>query len=162
LVGSANATASGLGLRPNSNSEVGTVVEQTDENILLINNLFSGSIKINDLIYNELKDIVAKHATNREKINWPRSVLNVIEKIDYSIEKLFLSECFQTSGVDIFLGEDLTSEEARADLSLLGMLNGRLTEAMLVELFISTKIFKWLYSTLSKNSGSLSFNCSVT
>ena len=157
LVGSANATSSGFGLRPKSNSEVGTVVRQTDENIRVIEDLFSSAIKINDILFEELRVIVEANQDDREKINWPRNVLSIIEKKDYSFERFFLSECMQTNGVDIFEGNNLKAEDVISDLSLLGLLGGRFSRELVVELFISSKIYRWVYSTLAKNEGSLSF-----
>lgn len=157
LVGSANATSSGFGLRAKSNSEVGTIVEQTQDNISLIKSLFSDAVKLDDSTFENLKSIVEAHDGQREKIVWPRSMLNVIEKNDYSSEKFFLSECFQSNGEDIFNFVNLKSDNVISDLSLLGVLNGKFSNVLLAELFISTKIFSWVYSTIKKNGGTLSF-----
>lgn len=157
LVGSANATSSGLGLKSNSNSEVGTVVSQSAENIQIVNSLFADSILVTDELFNNLKKTVDAHEKERDKLSWPRSILNVIDKVDYSSEKFFHSECLQTSGVDIFNGVNLRDDLVIADLSLLGLLNGNLSKNLLVELFIAGKLFKWVYATVEKNGGTLSF-----
>lgn len=157
LVGSANATSSGFGLKPNSNSEVGTIVDQNSENVSVIRDLFSQAIKINDETFNELQLIVESHEKNREKINWPRNILNTIDKTDYSTEKFFISECFQTNGFDIFNETNLKNELVVSDLSLLGILNRNIERPLLIELFISSKPYAWLYSCLQKNGGSMSF-----
>ncbi len=157
LVGSANATSSGFSLRPNSNAEVGTVVAESKDNIQIVNSLFTDSVLVTDDIFNNLKQVVDSHEKQRNKLSWPRGVLDVIEKSDYSLEKFFFSECLQTSGVDIFNGTNLREDAVIADLSLLGLLGGEISRDLLVELFISGKLFKWVYSTVKKNNGSLSF-----
>ncbi len=157
LVGSANATSSGFGLRPNSNAEVGTIVNQSDENVHIINSLFDESICVTDQIFNDLKSIVDASEKDREKITWPKNILEIIEKTDYSKEKFFLSECFQTNGIDIFNLENLKSYGAISDLSLLGALSFEPSNKLLIELFINTKIFKWVYSIVKNNNGSLRF-----
>jgi hypothetical protein len=157
LVGSANATSSGLGLRPNSNSEVGTVVTQSIDNINIVNGLFNDSVLVTDILFTNLKNIVDANEKQREKLSWPRSVLNEIEVADYSSEKFFFSECLQTSGHDIFSGTNLRDESVIADLSLLGLLCGNLTKASVIETFIAGKLFKWTYAVVKKNGGTLSF-----
>lgn len=157
LVGSANATSSGFGLRPNSNAEVGTIVDQTNENVQIIKGLFEESICVNDQIFNNLKNVVDASEKDREKITWPKNILEIIEKTDYSKEKFFLSECFQSDGIDIFNLENLKSEGVISDLSLLGALSFDPSKKLLIELFINTKIFKWVYSTVKNNNGSLRF-----
>jgi hypothetical protein len=157
LVGSANATSSGLGLRPNSNSEVGTVVTQSTDNINIVNGLFNDSVLVTDILFTNLKNIVDANEKQREKLSWPRSVLNEIEVTDYSLEKFFFSECLQTSGYDIFSGTNLRDESVIADLSLLGLLCGNLTKSSVIETFIAGKLFKWIYAVVKKNGGTLSF-----
>lgn len=157
LVGSANATSSGFGLRPNSNAELGTVVEQTNGNVLIIQSLFDESICVTDQIFSDLKKIVDASEKDREKITWPKNILEKIEKTDYSKEKFFLSECFHTNGIDIFNLENLKNIDVISDLSLLGALSLEPSKKLLVELFINTKIFKWIYSTVKNNDGSLRF-----
>jgi hypothetical protein len=157
LVGSANATSSGLGLRPYSNSEVGTVVNQSADNIQIVNGLFSDSIQVTDSLFTNLKNVVDANEKQRDKLSWPRNVLNELDKADYSTEKFFFSECLHTSGLDIFSGANLRDEFVIADLSLLGLLCGNLSKASLIQAFIAGKLFKWAYATVKKNGGSLSF-----
>ena len=116
LVGSANATSSGFGLRPKSNSELGTVVKQIDENIQVIKGLFTDAIKVTDDIFINLKTAVDSHESDREQINWPRNILDVIEKTDYSKDVFFLSECFHSDGNHLFNGINLNQESLISDL----------------------------------------------
>ena len=157
LVGSANPTSSGFGLKPNSNSEVGTVVGLSSENIDIVNHLFDDSILMTDELYAKLRAIVESHEGDAEKIVWPRVILNQIEKSDYSEDKLLLTECFRTDGDDIGNAVNLKDEDILADLSLLGVYGPPKSRVFVDECFLATKIYKWLYSVLEKNEKSMSF-----
>jgi hypothetical protein len=156
LVGSANPTLSGFGLKPNSNSEVGTIVNLTSNNIDVVNNLFNKSTLVDDGLYEKLKVIVNSHKDNKERIVWPKSILNQIENNDFSDEKLFTTECFITDGVEILRELNFHGPHIQADLSLLGIY-GETDKDLAVELFLDTKIYKWLNAVIMKNGGSMSF-----
>jgi len=156
LVGSANPTLSGFGLRPNSNSEVGTIVNLTNNNIKVVEGLFNKSTLVDDDLYEKLKQVVNSHKDSKERIVWPKSLLNQIEKIDFSQEKLFTSECLITDGIDILRKFNLNGPHIQADLSLLGIYD-QINNGLVVELLLDTKIYKWLNAVILKNGGSISF-----
>ena len=158
LVGSANPTSSGFGLNRNSNVELGTIVEANESNISIIKNLFTDSILMTDDIYGQLKDFInLSNIVNSEKLSWPRNILDIIDKTDYPSERLFLSECLLSNGENIFHGFIDNSEDVLSDLSLLGLLGFDITKTKAIQQFLTTKIFKWTYSTVKINNGALNF-----
>jgi hypothetical protein len=144
LVGSVNATLSGLSIYRQGNTEVSTIVENNIKNQELIDALFTDAIKVTPELFKQLKvfydSAVAKKDTLSKDIDlvWPAEIKKSlwINKV----KKLFTSDCFRTkSGVSD--NPDYLSQ----DLSLLGLSSLDNISAEQVSQAISeSKIYNWL------------------
>jgi hypothetical protein len=144
LVGSVNATLSGLSIYRQGNTEVSTIVENNIKNQELIDTLFTDAIKVTPELFKQLKvfydSAVAKKDTLSKDIDlvWPAEIKKSlwINKV----KKLFTSDCFRTkSGVSD--NPDYLSQ----DLSLLGLSSLDNISAEQVSQAISeSKIYNWL------------------
>ena len=157
LVGSANATASGLSLITNSNSEVCTVVEESELNLRLIDNLFLSGTLMTDELYGKMKAIYLDSLSNGHAIDWPASIYNEIGAPKSYEAKLFLSECFASNGNEILLESKCNSAESKADASLLSLPSGQYSRQVIAERFMQTKIYFLLLDLLKSNGGEIYF-----
>jgi len=158
LVGSANATNSGLGLSKNSNNEACTVVDISDENLYFINNLFYQSTKVDDQLFEQLRDAYEK-IEKRKQLNpiWPRDIMNkIITKVD-SKSKFFLNELLHSDGQEILLKNHVSQDESILDLSLLSINPMNIEKNFAITKFLFSKEFLWLKSILIENNNSASF-----
>jgi len=157
LVGSANATESGLGLLSSSNSEACTIVDENKSNINFITELFHHAYEVNDELFARMLSIVNQAQEGNTFIEWPDSITNIlITSISYS-GKLFLSECFKTNGEELLSCSSVLSLDAKLDLSLLGLSEHHLSKVSIALQFKKTKIYFLLVSLLEKCGGELYF-----
>jgi hypothetical protein len=157
LVGSANATSSGLGLLPNSNSEVCTVVNEIKSNKQLVENLFLSSKKMTDELYEKMKNFY--HVAHQVKniIDWPDFISNEIKPSIESEGKIFLSECLASNGEEILLFSKCNSAEAKSDASLLSLPSGQFNHREIANRFKETKIYLLLLQLLDNEGGQIYF-----
>jgi hypothetical protein len=157
LVGSANATGSGLGLLSNSNSEVCTVVEGCESNNLLVDELFSASTRMTDNLFSKLKDIYKNSLQKSDRFEWPDFIYQEVLPPSVFDGKLFLSECFSSNGDEILNSSKCESIEARADASLLSLPSGQYDSQVIAKRFSETKIFSLLRKILEAEGGEIYF-----
>ena len=157
LVGSANATGSGLGLLSNSNSEVCTVVEESEANQSLVESLFSSSIKMTDELYIKLKDVYQNSIKQGERVEWPDFIAKEISPPIKFDGKLFLSECLSSDGNEILTLSKCDSAESKSDASLLSLPSGLYDRQVIARRFSETKIFSLLKSLLEAEGGEIYF-----
>jgi hypothetical protein len=157
LVGSANATGSGLGLLSNSNSEVCTVVEESESNSLLVEELFSSSTRLNDKLFSKLKDFYQNSLQKRDRFEWPDFIYQEISPPKVFDGKLFLSECLLSNGDEIINSMKCDSIEARSDASLLSLPSGEYDPNVIAKRFSETKIFSILRKILEAEGGEVYF-----
>jgi hypothetical protein len=162
LVGSANATGSGLGLLSNSNSEVCTVVEGSDSNNLLVEELFSSSTRMNDKLFSKLKDIYQSSLQKRDSFEWPDFIYQEISPPKVFDGKLFLSECLLSNGDEILNSMKCESVEARSDASLLSLPSGQYDPQFIATRLSETKIFSLLRKILEAEGGEIYFGALTT
>lgn len=159
LVGSANATESGFGLLSHSNSEACTVVSETNSNVEFINQLFENSVEMDDELFYKLVDIYNNSSTNSNLQEWPDQIIQNLTVSDVSEKNLFLSECFKSSGEELLSSASVSvlSEDARSDLSLLGIQNHQTDVDYIARQFKKTKIFSLLHMLLNERGGEIYF-----
>ena len=86
IVGSANATQSGMSTHNVGNYEIATTCELASDDILKLENLLKGSIQMNDEIYDVMSNVIGSsinhHSANNDE--WPIEIENLFVK-DYSV-----------------------------------------------------------------------------
>jgi len=157
LVGSANATESGLGLLSNSNSEACTIVEENTFNINFIAELFHHAYEMNDELFARMLSIVIQAKEGKNFIEWPDSITNDLSTSATSSEKLLLSEFFKTNGAELLSGSSILSSDAKLDLSLLGLSQHQLGKDLIALQFKKTKIYFLLIQLLKDSGGEIYF-----
>jgi hypothetical protein len=157
LVGSANATGAGLGLLSNSNSEVCTVVEDSEFNRQLVNNLFNLSIRMDDNLFNEMKIVYEQTLKAKENVDWPDFIHERIRPITNISGKVLLSECLLSNGQEILLESTSFSHQAKCDASLLSLPSGEYDHEFIAYRLRQTKIFQFLMQLLEKEGGEVYF-----
>jgi hypothetical protein len=140
LVGSANATESGLGLLSNSNSEVCTVVKESELNKQLVNSLFLSSTLMTDKLFEKMKLFYQESIVMKNQLEWPDYILKDLNQ-NIELNKLFLSECFLSNGDELILRSSCNSPEAKSDASLLSLPSGQFEHQMIANRFMKTKIY---------------------
>jgi hypothetical protein len=146
LVGSVNATLSGLSIYRQGNTEVSTIVENNIKNQELIDSLFSDAIKVTPELFKQLRDVYLNSLAKKDTLPkdfdlvWPAEIKKSLWV--NKVKKLFTSDCFRTkSGVSD--NPDYLSQ----DLSLLGLSSLNSVSAEQISQAISdSKIYNWLTS----------------
>lgn len=155
IVGSANATLSGFGLKESANSEVCTLVPDSEANQALLDEIFDGAIEVTDALFQEISTVVGSAAKNAtEELEWPSELLDRLQNLEFS-GRLLLSECFVSTPV--FDARGALSSLDERDLHLLGINGAGLNSDALRHAFKTTRIFRWLVHTLKSSGGELYF-----
>jgi hypothetical protein len=157
LVGSANATESGFGLLSNSNSEACTIVAENDSNIDFIDHLFVNSIEMNDEIFLKLRAIFDQALIDKNLLEWPNEIFGEQSILNGLDKKLFISECFKTNGEELLHFRSHLSQDAKSDLSLLGLADRHPSLESIGKKFTTTKIFSLLVDLLDEKGGEIYF-----
>ena len=85
IVGSANATGSGLNLGGIGNYEMATSCELADADRKVLDLLLRGAVEMNDYIYSTMKDVISSNTSQRTSIiSWPKEISELFIP-DYSI-----------------------------------------------------------------------------
>ncbi|MBD5439169.1 MAG: hypothetical protein HDR37_11530 [Treponema sp.] len=147
IVGSANATASGLGLKSNTNYEVASLVDLKPEDMAKVSRLFCGSIKVTAEVFSMLKkqyDKIDKTCSDGETLSWDDSILHMFHR---DVRTLFSHDFPDTTIVPGDGGcippflDDSECADAR----------------QIKEAFRLSNCYAWLLSVLRKNGGCLYF-----
>lgn len=156
IVGSANATLSGLGLKEDFNSELCTLVPYSDVNQKLIEQIFEGSVEVTDLLFDEISTTLTKFVKVKNEANeWPKVLLDKLQPFDFR-GRILLSECFVSVPLIGEHGEILELDEY--DVQLLGLVGGRdLNKNVLRTAFKGTRPYRWLLHTLKSFDGEAYF-----
>lgn len=155
IVGSANATLSGFGLKESANSEVCTLVPDSEPNQALLDDIFDGAIEMTDDLFEEISTAVGSAVVNTtEEFEWPGELLDRLQNLEFS-GRLLLSECFVSKPV--FDAAGVISSLDERDLHLLGIPGVDLNSVALRHAFKTTRIFRWLLHTLKSSGGELYF-----
>ena len=146
LVGSANATASGLGLKDNANYEIATFVNLSEEDIIKVNRLFSDSVRVTPSVLSLLKkqyENVDKNNTNEKSLLWNKSILNLFQSEVSTLFSYELPDMKNIPSVDSFI----PFLDISANIGI----------KKLKEAFCWSNCYRWLISILKKNDGSMFF-----
>jgi hypothetical protein len=158
LVGSANATESGLGLSSNSNSEVCTIVDDEDSNRSFLNNLFLQSVEMSDDLFEQIKVFYDQlQKKDLKDFEWPESIVKNFQIQSDRFTGLFLSECFQSDGKELLSGGGMLSDAARSDLSLLGLSKNNISNESIAIQFKKSKIYSLLFELVERRGGEVYF-----
>jgi len=153
LVGSANATLSGLGLRSQSNEEVCTLIPAAPENLAHIEHLFAGAVLVDELLFAEISEAV--QAASRIEgpagsAEWPASLLSKLQ-VSPAVDHLFASECLW-SAPQLTSGGSIDLLDVH-DRQLLGLSQSTVTLGDATYKLQQTKIFRWLRQHLERAGG---------
>ena len=137
IVGSANATASGLSLGGNGNYEMAHSFVVSEEDARNFTKLFLGSAKITKEIYEKMKDEIAGSNNDNQTDDWSSEISSMITP---NYELLF-AEDFPS----VFSPEDASAED------LLFMNYHEVTDrAGMKKAFQRTKCYNWLVDLIKK------------
>lgn len=141
IIGSANATSSGLSIGGSGNYEIATTCELTDIDIHALELLLLGAVEMNDSVYNIMRSIVENHSSHGSTVsNWPQEIIDMFVP-DYS---LLFAEDFPSC--------QHPAQATTEDLVFLNLLPG-VSAGIIKIAFQSSKCFQWLLN-LVKNSES--------
>lgn len=155
IVGSANATLSGFGLKETANQEVCTLVPDSKANQVLVDGLFDGAIEMTNSLFQEVTSVIKSSLVNTVVApEWPSDLLVKLTDPGFS-GRLLLSDCFVASPL---INESGALEGTNSrDLSLLGVNESNATADSLIRAFQGTRVFRWLVDALESAGGELYF-----
>jgi hypothetical protein len=155
IVGSANATLAGFGLKEDGNAEVCTLVPPSDSNSIFINGLFSEAIEIDDALFVEIsKTMHDIPLGEKDFANWPEELMSKL--LPKQLANRFLtSECLVSVPVIADAGLLLIHNEH--DRKLLGMHDLQPSRDAIAKMFKALKVHRWLIEKLSQAGGELYF-----
>lgn len=151
FLGSANITNSGLKLVPGGNREIGTILSPDNEDLNLIDALFSESVLIDQQIYKaflaevqKLKDSIVKP---QPRVKWSSDLLN---KLKTPPQRIWVTETLWcNSPEELMSASNFLSDEILHDLTLLGIdITGEVNENLLRHAFLESRIWRWLEQKL--------------
>lgn len=153
LVGSANATLSGLGLRSQSNEEVCTLVPSSPENVAHIERLFMGAVVVDEQLFAEISEAVqAASEVDGAPVSdeWPAALLKKLQWLP-AVDHLLASECLWSAPVP-GLGASIDLLNVH-DRELLGISQSTVPLSEVAHKLQQTKIFRWLTQSLERAGG---------
>ncbi len=161
LVGSANATLSGLGIAKDANEEICTLVDSSQHNQELIDSLYEGATKVDDTLLLELKRVLAQAGDQGfAAAEWPDLILSRLLKPRHT-ENLFVDECLWSTPDWLLANEQPLTPDEIHDSALLGLLamsgDTDLSAASLKRRLVQTALYSWLLLTLSRSGGEAYF-----
>jgi len=145
LVGSANATNSGLSIGKNGNMEMATLVDIEPKDIERVKKLFDDAILIGDELLEKMKEQLETVKSNGQKVenhSWDASIITMFNP---HIETLFSYE----------LPEDFSLEIGEYFSFLDETFEGNMDKFK--ESFRWSNAYLWLMTTLQENEGCLYF-----
>ena len=157
LLGSANATNSGLGLSSTSNNEGGTVVEPNQDNLNFIDNMFKQAVKLDDELFSKIQHAYDACDKKKQIIEWPNELLDDITPNILSESKLLIDECLHSDGHEILTHGQAMDDSSLHDLSLLGIPLNVFDREFIISKFLRSKIFLFTLSVLKENNGVLRY-----
>lgn len=134
IIGSANATSSGLNIGGIGNYEMAAVCELADKDIKVLDLLLLGAVEMNDSIYKTMRSAIECCSPNNTAISsWPKEIADMFAP-DYSL--LFAED---------FPACQHPSDASAEDLVFLNLLPGTSTEEIKIA-FHRSKCFQWLFN----------------
>jgi hypothetical protein len=155
IVGSANSTLSGFGLKEFANSEVCTLVPSSEANHLFVDQLFYDAVEMNDDLFKDLSSFVKDSGIRAlDQLEWPKELKERLFLPEFS-GRILLSECLSSIPFSNGQGGFVIPDEK--DVYLLGLRTNQIDIASLRVVFKSTRIFRWLSHTLMAAKGDIYF-----
>lgn len=155
VVGSANATFAGFGMKGVANAEICTLVPALASNLSLIDGLFQSATRIDDELYEEIGDALRLAPTGGSEFKqWPKELMRKLQP-PVCVSHLFTSECLSSSPILNEAGLWIVPKER--DRDLLGLLDAPIKIGSLTAAFMSLKIYHWLEESLARSAGELYF-----
>ncbi|MBU0587162.1 MAG: hypothetical protein KJ852_01215 [Gammaproteobacteria bacterium] len=155
VVGSANATSAGFGLKASSNAEVCTLVPSLDSNLSLIDDLFESAVQVDDSLFEEISEALMQAPANGAEFGqWPKELMQKLQP-PLPVNWLLVSECL--SFLPSRNGSGLWNVSKEEDRHLLGLRDVPISTDCLTVAFTSLKLYHWLVETLRRSVGELYF-----
>lgn len=161
VVGSANATRSGLGLSQDANAEICTLITHDTDAKRVIDELYSGARLVDENLLLQLKDAYSQvESVEALDVEWPSCVLRELEKRG-PVKSLLVDECFWSSPVWVINAAVEVSSNFVHDQTLLGVILGanssRPSKHLIETSFRNLSVYKWLLFELECNGGEMFF-----
>lgn len=138
IVGSANATSSGLSIGGTGNYEMATLCELAEIDVMSLDLLLLGSVEMNDRVYELMKNSLCTHSkTNTNMCTWPKDIIDMFVP-DYS---LLFAEDFPTCSAPSVAGAE--------ELTFINLVPGASVEDIR-NAFQESKCFKWLLHVVTE------------
>jgi len=155
VVGSANATLSGFGMKESANSEVCTLVPTDKSNTVFIDDLFNGAIEINDQLFQEISNAIKSIPLKfKDYAAWPAELFNKLQSQQIA-SNFFTSECLVS--VPEFDGNLFWYVKNERDRKLLGLHDEAVSRPTIISVFNKLKVHRWLVEILMRAKGELYF-----
>jgi len=139
IIGSANATSSGLNIGGIGNYEMATACELAETDLRTLDLLLLGAVEMTDDIYRLMQSALTTSSHNNTAVtNWPEEIEDMFVP-DYSL--LFAED---------FPACQHPSDATEEDLIFLNLLPGSSTGAI-KNAFYGSKCFLWLYNLIKNN-----------
>lgn len=159
VVGSANATLAGFGLRDAANAEVCTLVSASESNFTFVDDLFNGAVEMDDSLFDTVcrafQDIPVALT---EYVQWPAGLMKQFQ-CHTPANWLLLSECLSYPPEVDIVGNICVQDEH--DRQLLGLRETLASRGTLTNAFTELKIFRWFVGCLAQAEGEMYFGAAT-
>lgn len=150
IIGSANATSSGLSIGGVGNYEIATVCELAENDLCTLDLLLLGAVEINDDIFEKMQAIIDSCANSRTTAqNWPDEIVDLFVP-DYSL--LFAEDFPSCQHI-----KDATDE----DFVFLNIKQGVSKETIKTSLY-NSKCYQWLLNLVKRQDNQEMFFGAIT
>ena len=155
VVGSANATLAGFGLKEDGNAEVCTLVPPLDSNAIFINGLFKGAVEVDDVLFTDISNALHDIPLgNKEYVNWPEDLMNKLQ-VQHWENRFLTSECLVS--IPSIDGAGLFRITEESDQKLLGAHNMPTPRHAVANMFKALKVHCWFIEKLRQTGGEMYF-----
>lgn len=158
LVGSGNATASGLALVENGNWEYGVHLKPREADVQMLQQRVDEAVLVTDELFQRIRaavQVIGQAQKGGGVENWPSDLAQVLRPFS-APTALWVAECFQTDGCWLrgFEPGTMPRPSECVDLSLLVTSVNNLTPSMnkvaLTKAFKDTALYHWLIEMLTE------------
>jgi hypothetical protein len=154
LVGSANATLSGFGLKQGANEEVCTIVPPLETNLRLVDGLFAGAIPLDANLFDEIrKAVLDAEAQSSASLLWPPSLLRRLS-VAQTVDAIFLEECLWSVPS---VADGTVDNVVDHDRQLLGLPAAAVQIEVARTALRSTRMYMWLTQKLKTEAREMYF-----
>jgi hypothetical protein len=158
LVGSANATLSGLGLASDPNVEAGTLVRDSESNKAVTSSFFHGATLVDVRLFRKLEAVLNEaQRTGSSPASWPQAVLDeLVPRVAPTF--LLVSSCLLSKPDWVGRALPPSTSDVEHDLALLRIPGNRTSDPEVLASALSrTAIYAWLVSAVEESGGEAYF-----